>query len=217
MPPAAHLHFAGHGTSRIAYQYDCGRAGFGLSCRCSGCCLGAIAPLQRLSRGASMLPRWPRDSRLTRSKATPIAVVAGVKAQIVRKNHIISVSDQYVIDPEGVTVTSLTAEGPLTLTLPVAAAKTLLVGLRAATDDVHHLRQERGDPSGKAVVSADRLPLDTMGCMATVVRDGRILLQFRHAVAATTALFLSRQGAFMVAKTLLNLAGTERMVSKRER
>ncbi|RYI34468.1 MAG: hypothetical protein EON48_01900 [Acetobacteraceae bacterium] len=133
------------------------------------------------------------------------------------RTDVIGLSDQYVIDHDGVTVTVLAAEGPVTLALPIALAETLLVGLRAAANDVQQLRQERGDPVGKAVVSADRPPLDTMGCMATVVRDGRILLQFRHAMAATTALFLSRQGASILAKTLLNLAGVDRVVSKRER
>ena len=134
-----------------------------------------------------------------------------------RSNHIVGVSDQYVIDPEGVTVTVLAAEGPLTLALPIAVAETLLVGLRAAATDVQHLRQERDDPLGKPVVSADKLPLDTVGCMATVVQDGRILLQFRHAIAATTALFLSRSGALILAKTLVNLANTHRIAVNRER
>ena len=146
-----------------------------------------------------------------------IAASNSTKVRSVRSNHIIGVSDQYVIDPEGVTVTALAADGPLTLSLPIAVAETLLVGLRAAATDVQHLRQERGDPLGTAVVSADKLPLDTMGCMATVVRDGRILLQFRHASADTTALFLSRYGALILAETLLNLANAERIAAKPER
>lgn len=134
-----------------------------------------------------------------------------------KNDHAVSVSDEFIICPDGVTVTVQTTDGPLTLSLPIVAAERFLVGLRAAADDVHRLRQEQGDPLGKAIASADRPPIDTVGCMATVVRDGRILLQFRHAVAATTAVFVSRQGAFILAKTLLNLAGANRMVSKRER
>lgn len=125
-----------------------------------------------------------------------------------RSENILGISDEFIICPEGVTVTAQTADGPLTLSLPIVEAERFLVGLRGAADDVHRLRQERGDPVGKVIVPADRVPLDTVGCTAIVVRDGRILLQFRHAVAATTALFLSRQGAAILAKTLLNLART---------
>ncbi len=125
-----------------------------------------------------------------------------------RHESIVSVSDEFIIRPDGVTVTAQTTDGPLTLSLPIVAAERFLIDLRAAADDVHRLRQEQGDPLGKVIVPADRAPLDTVGCMAIVVRDGRILLQFRHAVAATTALFLSRQGAALLAKTLLNLVRT---------
>lgn len=125
-----------------------------------------------------------------------------------KHENIVGVSDEFMIRPDGVTVTAQTPDGPLMLSLPIIAAERFLVGLRAAADDVHRLREERGDPIGKIIAPADRAPLDTVGCMAIVVRDGRILLQFRHAVAATTALFLSRQGAAILAKTLLDLVRT---------
>jgi hypothetical protein len=103
----------------------------------------------------------------------------------------------------------------MALFLPLATAETLLVRLRAAANDVHRLRQERGDPLGKAVVSADQPPRDTVGCMATVIEDGRILLQFRHPSATTTALFVSRQGAAILAKALSEMAGAMQMAPKR--
>lgn len=131
-----------------------------------------------------------------------------------RNENILSVSDEFIISPDGVAVTAQTPDGPLALSLPIIAAERLLVGLRAAADDVHRLRQEQGDPIGKVIAPADRAPLDTVGCMAIVVRDGRILLQFRHAVAATTALFLSRQGAAILAETLLNLLRTSTTIGR---
>jgi hypothetical protein len=103
----------------------------------------------------------------------------------------------------------------MALFIPLATAETLLVRLRAAADDVHRLRQERGDPLGKAVVSADQAPRDTVGCMATVIKDGRILLQFRHPSATTTALFVSRQGAAILAKALSDMAGVMQTAPKR--
>lgn len=131
-----------------------------------------------------------------------------------RHEIIVGVSDEFIIGPDGVTVTAQTPDGPLTLSLPIMAAERFLVGLRAAADDVQRLRQDQGDPIGKVVAPADRAPLDTVGCTALVVRDGRILLQFRHAAAATTALFLSRQGAAILAKTLLNMLRTSTSVGR---
>jgi hypothetical protein len=132
-----------------------------------------------------------------------------------RGHAVTGISDDVVLSPEGVRVTVHTADGPMALFLPLAAAETLLVRLRAAADDVHRLRQERGDPVGKAVVSADQPPRDTVGCIATVIKDGRILLQFRHPSATTTALFVSRQGAAILAKALSDMAGAMQMAPKR--
>ena len=125
------------------------------------------------------------------------------------------ISDDIILSPDGVRLTVHTGDGPMSLFLPLATAEALLVRLRAAADDVHRLRQEHGAPLGKAVVSADQPPLDTVGCMATVIKDGRILLQFRHASAATTALLVSRQGASILATALADMAGAMQLAPKR--
>jgi hypothetical protein len=129
--------------------------------------------------------------------------------------HVTGVSDDVILSPDGVQLTVHTEDGPMGWFIPLATAEALLVRLRAAADDVHRLRQDRGDPLGKAVVSADQPPLDTVGCMATVIKDGRILLQFRHASAATTALLVSRQGASILAKALADMAGAMHLAPKR--
>jgi hypothetical protein len=64
-------------------------------------------------------------------------------------------------------------------------------------------------------VSADQPPLDTVGCMATVLKEGRILLQFRHASVATTTLLVSQQGASTPATALSDMAGAMQMAPKR--
>jgi hypothetical protein len=128
---------------------------------------------------------------------------------------IIGVSDDMILSPDEVTMTLQTTGGPVPLSISLDAAEALLVRLRAAADDVHRLRQERGDPHGKAVVLADKPPLDTVGCMATVLKDGRILLQFRHPSAATTALLVSRHGVAILAKTLTEMAGSTERIPKR--
>jgi hypothetical protein len=128
---------------------------------------------------------------------------------------VIGVSDDMILSPDEVTMTLQTADGPMPLSISLAAAEALLVRLRAAADDVHRLRQECGDPHGKAVVLADKPPLDTVGCMATVLNDGRILLQFRHSSAATTALLVSRPGVAILAKTLAQMADATERIPKR--
>lgn len=124
------------------------------------------------------------------------------------KNHsVIGVSDDITIDPEGLRITLVTEEGPLSLDLPLQLVEKLLLNLRAAADDSHRFRIEQGRPLGVAVTNADKPPLDTAGCMATVAKDGRILLQFRHARAAMTSLFIPRVGAAMLARALGDLGG----------
>ena len=121
---------------------------------------------------------------------------------------VIGLSDDIIISPDGLRATLVTEDGPLALDLPLRLVEALLLNLRAAADDAHRLRIERNDPLGVAVTSADKPPLDTAGCMATVAKDGRILLQFRHARAATTSLFIPRVGAAMLARALSDLGGT---------
>jgi hypothetical protein len=65
-------------------------------------------------------------------------------------------SDGTILRPGEVTMTLQTAGGPLPLSISLAAAGALLVRLRGAADHVHRLRQDRGDPHGKAVDLADR-------------------------------------------------------------
>jgi len=128
---------------------------------------------------------------------------------------VIGIAEDMILSPDEVTMTLQTLGGPVPMSISLAAAEVLLVRLRAAADDVHRLRQERGDPEGKAVVLADKPPLDTVGCMATVLKDGRILLQFRHPSAATTALLVSRPGVAILAKTLAQMASSPEDVRKR--
>jgi len=129
--------------------------------------------------------------------------------------NIIGVSDDVILTPDEITMTLQTAGGPMPLSISLATAEALLVRLRAAADDLHRLQQDRGDPLGKAVVLADKPPLDTVGCMASVLKNGRILLQFRHPSAATTALLVPRPGASILAKTLLQMADPAETPRKR--
>jgi hypothetical protein len=123
------------------------------------------------------------------------------------QRNVIGLSDDIVVSPEGLRITLVTEEGPLSVELPLLLAEKLLLNLRAAADDAHRIRIEQGNPLGRAVTSADKPPLDTAGCMATMARDGRILLQFRHAAAKTTSLFVPRVGAAMLARALTDLSG----------
>jgi hypothetical protein len=125
--------------------------------------------------------------------------------------NLTGMSDEVIIDPDGMTVSVRTADGPVSLNLPLAVAEALSLRVRAAADDVQRLRQDRGDQLSKAIASADRPPLDTVGCQATPIKDGRILLQFRHRSAATTDVFVSRQGASILAQTLFKLASIKRV------
>ncbi len=122
-------------------------------------------------------------------------------------HQVIGVSDEVVADQDGVRIALQTAGGPLALTIPLAVAEALLLTLRSGADDAHRQRLERGDPLRTAIISTDRPPLDTTGCMASVAADGRILLQFRHAAAATTQIFVPPMGAAMLARALGELGG----------
>ena len=120
---------------------------------------------------------------------------------------VIGVSDDVLVSTESINLTLHTQENPIVLAIPLAVAEGLLLTLRKAADDAHRMRIEDGDALRQAIVSIDRPPLDTVGCMANVAQDGRILLQFRHAAAATTAVFVPRLGAAMLAKALTDLGG----------
>lgn len=120
---------------------------------------------------------------------------------------VIGVSDDVAADAEGVRLTLETADGPLTLAIPLLVAERLLVILRATADDAQRQRLERGDALRTAIVPTDRPPLDTTGCMASQAADGRILLQFRHAAAATTQIFVPPMGAAMLSRALGELSG----------
>ncbi|SDB70708.1 hypothetical protein [Belnapia rosea] len=125
-------------------------------------------------------------------------------------NHhqVINVSDEVGVDPNGVRIILDTAEGPLSLSIPLETAEALLLNLRSAADDAHRQRIVQGNALRKAIISTDRPPLDTTGCMASATEDGRILLQFRHAAAATTSIFVPPVGAAMLAKALGDLSRT---------
>lgn len=124
------------------------------------------------------------------------------------QNHqVIGLSDDITINPDGVRLVLETGDGPIGLDLPLLLVEKLLLNARAAADDAHRLRIQQGTPLGVAVTCADKPPLDTAGCMATVAKDGRILLQFRHARAAMTSLFIPRIGAAMLARALSELGG----------
>ena len=125
-----------------------------------------------------------------------------------KNRSVIGLSDDITISPDSLRISLTTEEGPLALELPLLLVEKLLLNLRGAADDAHRLRIAQGDPLGVAVTSADKPPLDTAGCMATVAKDGRILLQFRHARAAATSLFIPRVGAAMLARALGDLGGT---------
>lgn len=120
---------------------------------------------------------------------------------------VIGVSDEVVADADGVRITLETSEGPLALTIPLLVAERLLLTLRSGADDAHRQRIERGDALRTAIVPTDRPPLDTTGCMASLAVDGRILLQFRHAAAAMTQIFVPPMGAAMLARALGELGG----------
>ncbi len=120
---------------------------------------------------------------------------------------VIGVSDEVVADADGVRITLETSEGPLALTIPLLVAERLLLTLRSSADDAHRQRIERGDALRTAIVPTDRPPLDTTGCMASLAADGRILLQFRHAAAAMTQIFVPPMGAAMLARALGELGG----------
>jgi len=115
-------------------------------------------------------------------------------------------SEEIIIDPNGMAISVRTTDGPVSLNLPLAVAEALSLQVRAAADDVKRLRQDRGDQLCTAIASADRPPLDTVGCQATPIKDGRILLQFRHLSAATTDVFVSREGASILAHALFKMA-----------
>ncbi len=120
---------------------------------------------------------------------------------------VIGVSDEVVADPDGVRITLETPAGPLALAIPLLVAERLLLTLRSGADDAHRQRIERGDALRTAIVPTDRPPLDTTGCMASTAADGRILLQFRHAAAAMTQIFVPPMGAAMLARALGELSG----------
>jgi hypothetical protein len=122
--------------------------------------------------------------------------------------------DEIIINPDGMTISVHTTNGRVSLNLPLAVAETLSLRVRAAADDVQRLRQDRGDQLCSAIASADRPPLDTVGCQATPIKDGRILLQFRHPSAATTDVLVSRQGAAILAHALLKMAGIKRVMPR---
>jgi 3,4-dihydroxy-2-butanone 4-phosphate synthase len=125
-----------------------------------------------------------------------------------------AMSDDVIINPDGMTISVRTADGLVSLNLPLAVAEALSLRVRAAADDVQRLRQDRGDQLSNAIASADRPPLDTVGCQATPIKDGRILLQFRHPSAATTDVFVSRQGASILAHALFKMAGIKRVMPR---
>jgi hypothetical protein len=122
-------------------------------------------------------------------------------------HQVIAVSDEIEAKPDAVRVILETTEGPIALTLPLIVAERVLLTLRAGADDAHRQRIEQGDPLRAAIIPTDRPPLDTTGCMASVAADGRILLQFRHAAAATTQIFVPPMGAAMLARALGELGG----------
>jgi hypothetical protein len=133
--------------------------------------------------------------------------VTAIQDKSMHDHQVIGVSDEVVATQDDVRIILDTAEGPIALTLPLLLAERVLVNLRAGADDAHRQRIEQDDALRTAIVPTDRPPLDTTGCMASVATDGRILLQFRHAAAATTQIFVPPMGAAMLARALGELGG----------